>query len=60
MSNLGTRLTKLETVQQAPRRQYSDAERAVRCTYLLAQGGPDADKVRALLEKVPGDDHAKS
>ena len=60
MSNLGTRLAKLETVQQAPRRQYSDAERAVRCTYLLERGGPGAALVRALLEKVPEDDHAKS
>ena len=58
MSNLETRLAKLEAVQQAPRREYTDAERAVRYDYLLAQGGPDADKVRALLEKV-GDDHAK-
>ncbi len=58
MSNLETRLAKLEAVQQAPRREYTDAERAVRYDYLLAQGGPDADKVRALLEKV-GDDHAE-
>ena len=58
MINLESRLTKLETIQQAPRRQYSDAERAMRYAYLLAQGGPDADKMRALLAKV-GDDHAK-
>jgi len=56
--SIETRLAKLETIQQAPRRQYSDAERAMRYAYLLAQGGPDADKVRALLAKV-GDDHAK-
>ena len=57
-TSIETRLAKLETIQQAPRREYSDAERAVRYDYLLAQGGPDADKVRALLAKV-GDDHAK-
>jgi hypothetical protein len=28
----------------------------VRYTYLLAQGEPDAVKVRALVEKVTGDD----
>jgi len=58
MATIETRLAKLETIQQAPRRQYTDAERAMRYAYLLAQGGPDADKVRALLAKV-GDDHAK-
>ena len=58
MSNLETRLAKLETIQQAPRRQYSDAERAMRYAYLLEKGGPDADKMRALLAKVE-DDHAK-
>ncbi len=58
MSNLETRLAKLETIQQAPRRQYSDAERAMRYDYLLEKGGPDADKMRALLAKVE-DDHAK-
>jgi len=58
MATIETRLAKLETIQQAPRRQYTDAERAMRYAYLLAQGGPDADKLRALLEKV-GDDHAK-
>lgn len=52
--SLESRLTKLETVQQAPRRQYSDAELAIRIDYCLEQGGPLADKVRALLEKVPG------
>ena len=56
--SLESRLTKLETVQQAPRRQYSDAELAIRIDYCLEQGGPLADKVRALLEKV-GDDHAE-
>lgn len=58
MATIETRLAKLEAVQQAPRREYSDAERAVRYAYLLEQGGPDADKARALLEKVPGGDHA--
>lgn len=58
MSNIASRLTKLEVVQQAPRRQYSDAELTVRIEYALEQGGPVADKVRALLEKV-GDDHDK-
>ncbi len=57
-TSIETRLAKLETIQQAPRRQYSDAELAVRIDYLLEKGGPDADKVRALLAKV-GDDHAK-
>ena len=57
-TSIETRLAKLETIQEAPRREYSDMERAIRCAYLLAQGGPAADKVRALLEKV-GDDHAK-
>ena len=58
MAKIETRLAKLEAVQQAPRREYSDAERAVRYAYLLEQGGPDADNARALLEKVPGGDHA--
>ena len=58
MSNIAARLTKLETIQQAPKRQYSDAELAVRIEYALEQGGPVADKVRALLEKV-GDDNAE-
>lgn len=49
MRNLETRLSKLEAVEQAPRGQYSDAERAVRYAHLLEQGGPDADKVRAIL-----------
>jgi hypothetical protein len=47
--SLESRLEKLEAVQQAPRRQYTDMERAVRYVYLLEQGGPDADKVRAIL-----------
>ena len=38
--SLESRLTKLETVQQAPRRQYSDAELAIRIDYCLEQGGP--------------------
>ncbi|HOE40608.1 MAG TPA: hypothetical protein PLB25_03080 [Rhodoferax sp.] len=59
MSNLESRLTKLEAVQQTPRRQYTDTERAVRYAYLLAQGGPLADRLRSLVEKVPEDDHAK-
>jgi len=58
MVTIETRLAKLEAVQQTPRREYTDAERAVRYAYLMAQGGPDAAKVSALLEKV-GDDHAK-
>ncbi len=57
MATIETRLAKLETIQEAPRRQYSDMERAIRCAYLLAQGGPDADKVRALLAKVPEVNH---
>ena len=62
MATIETRLAKLEAVQQAPRREYTDAERAVRCVYLLEQGGPDADKLRLLLANVDasqGDDHAK-
>ena len=58
MATIESRLTKLETVQQAHRRVLSDAELAVRIDYLLEKGGSAADKVRALLEKV-GDDHAK-
>lgn len=58
MATIETRLSRLETVQQAPRREYSDVELAVRIAYCLEQGGPLADKVRALLEKV-GDDHAE-
>ncbi len=58
MRNLETRLARLEAVQQAPRREYSDLERSVRYDYLLTQGGPAADRARALLEKVPGGDHA--
>lgn len=57
MHSLKIRLTKLETVQQTPRREYTDAERAVRYEYLLAQGGTQAEKARALLEKVHGDAH---
>ena len=57
MATIETRLSRLETVQQAPRRQYTDTERAMRAAYLLERGGPDADKLRALLEKVPGGDH---
>ena len=56
--NLETRLARLESAQQSPERAYTDAELAVRIAYILQDGGPNADKVRALLEKVPGDDHA--
>ena len=59
MSNLESRIAKLEAVQEASGREYSDMELAVRIAYLLETGGPDADKVRALLDKVPGDDHDK-
>ena len=58
MSNIQSRLGKLEQIQQAHRRVLSDAELAVRIDYLLEKGGPDAEKVRALLEKV-GDDNAE-
>ena len=54
MHSLENRLMKLETAQQAIRRPYSDAERAVRLVYLLAQGGPVAGKVLALLNGVKG------
>ena len=47
--NLETRLVKLETVQQAPRREYTDAERAVRLAWALEKGGPTADRLLALL-----------
>jgi hypothetical protein len=59
MSNLESRLGKLEQIQQAHRRVLSDAELAVRIDYLLEKGGPVADKVRALLEKVPEDDKSR-
>lgn len=62
MSNLETRLAKLEAVQQTPRREYTDTERAVRCAYLLERGGPGADKLREILDNVDalqGGDHAK-
>ena len=59
MATIENRLARLETAQQAPRREYTDAERAVRYDYLQTQGGPAADMARALLEKVSGDDHAK-
>lgn len=62
MSNLESRLAKLEAVQETPHREYSDAERAVRCAYLLERGGPDADKLRALLANVDASqehDHVK-
>lgn len=59
MGNLESRVEKLESVQVSPRREYTDAERAVRYGYLQEQGGPDADKARELLEKVQGGDHAK-
>ena len=57
MATIKTRLARLETVQQAPSRQYTDAERAVWYDYLLAQGGAAADKARAILEKVPEASH---
>ena len=57
MATIETRLAKLETIQEAPRREYSDMELAVRIAYLLETGGPDADKVRALLDKVQGKKH---
>jgi hypothetical protein len=59
MSNLEMRLAKLEAVQQVMERDYTDTEIAVRLAYILETGGPDADKVRALLDKAQGDDHAK-
>ncbi len=49
MATIETRLARLEGAKRAPTREYSDAERAVRYAYLLEQGGPDADKVRAIL-----------
>ncbi len=49
MATIETRLARLEVAKRAPTREYSDAERAVRYAYLLEQGGPDADKVRAIL-----------
>lgn len=57
MATIETRLSRLETVQQEPRRQYSDTERAIRYAHLQEKGGPDADKARALLEKIPEDNH---
>lgn len=57
MATIENRLVRLEAIQQAPGREYTDAERAVRYAYLQTQGGPAADKARALLEKVPEDDH---
>ncbi len=60
MASIEIRLTRLETVQQAPRREYTDTERAVRYDYLQTQGGLASDKARELLEKVPGDDHEPS
>ena len=59
MATIETRLARLESVQQSQERAYTDAEIAVRLVYILETGGPDADKVRALLEKVPEDDHVK-
>ena len=38
MQNLETRLAKLEAVQQAPRRTFTNTELAVRLAYLLDQG----------------------
>jgi len=58
LATIESRLSRLETVQQAPRRAYTDAERAVRYTYILSKGGPDADKLRELVEKAPDDDPA--
>lgn len=60
--NLETRLAKLEAVQQTPHQAYTDTERAVRYAYILEKGGPDADKLRAMLENVDasqGNEHAK-
>lgn len=54
LSALESRLAKLEAIRQAPPRgQYTDMERAIRCAYLLEQGGPDADKLQKLLYRVP-------
>lgn len=62
MRNLETRLAKLETLQQAPRYQYTDAERAVRVVWLLDTNGPGADRIRELLARVPaiGDQHGNA
>lgn len=57
MASIENRLARLETAQKAPSRQYTDAERAVRYAYLLEKGGPDADRARAILEKVPEASH---
>lgn len=60
--NLETRLAKLETVEQAPRREYTDAERAVRLKWAIAQGGPTAERLLAILanadERTGDDGHA--
>ncbi len=50
--SLESRLEKLEAVQQAPRRQYTDMERAARYAYLLEKGGPDADRATAILAQA--------
>ena len=62
MATIETRLARLEIAKRAPTREYSDAERAVRYAYLLEQGGPDADKLRAVLANVnalQGNEHVK-
>lgn len=52
MNNLETRLSRLEVAQYAPRRQYTDMERAVRLVYLLETGGPTADRLLAMLAEA--------
>ena len=60
--NLETRLAKLEAVQQAPTREYTDAERAVRLTHLIEKGDPRATKLLAKLAnaKELGHEHDES
>ena len=52
MQSIENRLMKLETAQQAIRKPYSDAERAIRVMYLLEQGGETAAKIKAIFARV--------
>ena len=60
--SIETRLAKLEAVQQAPRREYTDAERAVKAAWILSKNALGADLVRELLARVPatGDQHGNT
>jgi hypothetical protein len=60
MSNLESRLTKLEAVQNPPHREWTDMELAVRMAYCIETGGAMAEKLLALLADSQEPDRAES